>query len=254
MVGRTLWPNAEPFREGDDGDRLELATFATGQHGVWSCLDDFDPGRADVISTTPTLPILGQAYTAFPDTDCFPLAGLCVAGGTITLVGPVTQTFNPQGQDLMSGAVFAGELTDLSADPLGPVTLTGSIDQEVLGRFTSTATGSWTTNLVSLSLSGPVMGHTLSLELDSGNTSSGTTSIVANGAEGYLISSFFDVYVDLSLDTEPPLNTGRGPIELVLTPEPAELALLLVPALALATARLRRPVRAQSAARATASS
>jgi len=80
-----------------------------------------------------------------------------------------------------------------------------------------------------LSLSGPVLSRTLTLELDDSTPSIGATSIVAvgiAGVEGFRIESFFDIFVELTLDTIPPLVTTRGPIRASLVPEPGSLALL----------------------------
>jgi hypothetical protein len=113
--------------------------------------------------------------------------------------------------------------------PIGPVTLTGSIGQEVMGRTFSSETGVWSTEVTALSLGGPVLGHTLSMTLDTASPSTGSTSIapilVGNTTE-FRIDSFFDVFVELSLDSIPPLETGRGPLRFVLTPEPGGFLVL----------------------------
>lgn len=90
----------------------------------------------------------------------------------------------------MADALYSGQLTTLSGMLLGPVTLSGIVQQEVLGRTFSIEAGSWTTDLTALDLSGPVLGHTVTLGLDAGNTSSGTTSVVPSGGQ-FVISSFF---------------------------------------------------------------
>jgi hypothetical protein len=195
--------------------------------------------RADIISSTPTLPLLGVPYVASSSAGCFPAANLCVSGGSITLTAPVTDLFNPLGEDILTGAVFSGTLTNLTNVPIGPVTLTGTVDQEIIGRTFDTETGSWTADLVGVTLTGPVGGHTLTLDLDSSQTSSGTTSITPIGGAGFAINSFFDVFVDLTLDTPTPLHATVGPIQLTATPapEPTGLALLGLPILALLRAR-----------------
>jgi len=125
----------------------------------------------------------------------------------------------------------------LTNTPVGSVMLTGTVEQEVLERTFSTETGSWTDALVAVVLGGPLNGHTLRLTLDPGQTSSGTTSIMPIGAAGFDISSFFDVFVDLSPDQTPPLQTSVGPVRFTASPapEPASLTLLVLPILALWT-------------------
>jgi hypothetical protein len=179
--------------------------------------------KADIVSSTPTLPVLGVPYTSTTGVGCFPAAGVCALPGTLTLNAvipspPSPPSFNASGQDIVSSATYVGTLTDLANTTIGPLTLTGTVEQEVLGRTFETETGTWTTDLVSLSLSGPVLGHTLTLALDPSQTSSGTTSIVPLSDGTFRINSFFDVFVELTIDTNTPLHASRGPIELTLSP------------------------------------
>jgi hypothetical protein len=143
-----------------------------------------------VTSAIPTLPLLNAPYTSAEGAGCFPVAGVCVTAGSLTLTSLVTSTFNLFGQDIVADALYSGQLTTLGGMLLGPVTLSGIVQQEVLGRTFSIEAGSWTTDLTALDLSGPVLGHTVTLGLDAGNTSSGTTSVVPSGGQ-FVISIFF---------------------------------------------------------------
>jgi hypothetical protein len=202
---------------------------------------------ASVFSPTATLPLLGQAYATSGGGSCFPAAGACFQPGVLTFTSvvpspPAPPAFNASGQDIVVNAFFTGELTDLSLVPIGQVTLTGTVEQEVLGRTSSVETGSWTTDLVSIDLTGAVLGRTLTMQLDGSTPSTGTTSIVLAGSgdnAGFLISSFFDVFVDLSLDGTTPLHTTRE-AQLELVPEPASIALLSMGTLGLAMFRRKR--------------
>lgn len=192
------------------------------------------PAGASVISATPTLPVLGVPYKPVVGGGCFTLAGVCIDLGSLTMTSLVSSMFSSTGQDIVADAGFTGLLTTLSGTPIGPISLSGTIDEEVVGRTFSTGLGSWTTDVTTLSLTGPVLGHTLTVGLNPLDTSSGTSSIVSvGGADNgpFRISSFFDVFIDLNLNSIPPLTTTRGPIRVVLAmPEPASLA-LIVPAL-----------------------
>ena len=144
---------------------------------------------ADVI-LYPDFTAVRRTYTSAEGAGCFPVAGVCVTAGSLTLTSLVTSTFNLFGQDIVADALYSGQLTTLGGMLLGPVTLSGTVEQEVLGRTFSIEAGSWTTDLTALDLSGPVLGHTVTLGLDAGNTSSGTTSAGPSGGQ-FVISSFF---------------------------------------------------------------
>lgn len=199
--------------------------------------------RAAVISSTPTLPLLGIPYSSATGVGCFATAGFCIKAGSLTFTALSSNTFNTSGQDLTMQASYAGTLTDIVGNVLGPVQLTGSVEEEVLGRTFSTETGSWNTELRSLALSGPLQGHTLTLGLGS-STSTGTDSIDQIGEGLFRIDSFFDVFIDLTLDSDPPLHATRGPVLLTLpstaVPAPAGLTVLVAPALFLSWAHWRR--------------
>jgi hypothetical protein len=208
--------------------------------------------KANFVSSTPTLPVIGVPYTSTTGVGCFAAVGVCALPGTLTL-GTSTPSFNASGQDIVSNVTYIGALTDLANNPIGPLTLTGTIEQEVLGRTTSTETGTWTTDLLSLSLGGPLMGHTLSLALDPSQTSSGTTSIAPLSDGTFRIDSFFDVFVELSIDTVTPLHADRGPLELTLSPvsavpEPSTWTLLLLGFSSIGAITYRRRKRAMLAA------
>jgi hypothetical protein len=198
---------------------------------------------AAVISGTPTLPLLGVPYSSATGVGCFPTAGFCIEAGSLTFTALSSKSFNTSGEDLTMQASYTGTLTDTSNHILGPLLLTGSVEEQVLGRTFSTETGSWNTKLVSLALSGPLQGHTLSLGLGASD-STGTDSIDPIGGGLYQIDSFFDVFVDLTLDTNTPLHATRGPVLLTLqptpVPAPAGLTLLAAPVLFLSLAHWRR--------------
>ena len=182
--------------------------------------------QASVITDTATLPLLGFPYVSATGVGCFPTAGVCVSAGAFTLNSPVSSVFNPQGQDITSAITYVGTLTTLSNVLIGPVQLSGTFEQEVLGRTFSTETGSWITNVIALSLSGPVLGHTLTLAQDPAQQSNGNTTITPIGGGRFTIDSFFDVFFDLTLDSVPPLHTQGGPITVTAaTPLPGALPL-----------------------------
>jgi hypothetical protein len=187
---------------------------------------------ASIITSSPTLPVIGSQYASATGVGCFPAvppAGVCVAPGIITITSLLSSTFDASGQDIVAAVTYAGILTTLGGTPIGPISLSGTMGQEVLGRTDAEAVGTWDTELTSLSLTGTLLGFPLTLGLDPAHTSTGTTSIVPLESENeplFLIDSFFDIFVELKLASPVPLSTTRGPIAVALVPVPASLALL----------------------------
>jgi hypothetical protein len=203
--------------------------------------------RAAVITTSPTLPPLGAPFVSAGGVGCFPAAGVCVQPGSLTFTSVVSTTFIATGQEIVANASYEGTLTTLSNTPIGPITLGGTVEQLVLGRTFSTQTGTWSTELLAMSLTGPVLGNTLTLVLGS-TPSTGMASIDAIGEGLFRIDSFFDIFVELSLDSVPPLNATRGPIRAELAPagvpEPSVVTLLAAALLGLVGMQGRRRTRA----------
>jgi hypothetical protein len=188
--------------------------------------------------------VLGIPYVSSSGVGCFLAAGVCVEPGTFTQTSLVFSVFNASGQDILTDVSYAGILTTLAHVPIGPINLTGTLEQEILGRTFPTELGTWNTELLALSLSGLVLGHTLTLTLDGTTPSTGVTSIGLVGSTGdhkFRIDSFFDVFVDLTLDTPTPLHTTRGPIHATLVPEPGTMSLLGLSLAVLGIVRRRKP-------------
>ena len=204
------------------------------------------PVAASVITLDPTLPVLGVPYTSVVGAGCFPLAAVCVSAASIELTSVVLSEFTASGQHIVTTAEYVALLTTTGGTPVGTVNLSGILEQEVLGRTSATQLGSWTTNLLALSLTGPVLGSTLTVGLDPAHLSSGVSSVlpVLGGDQLFRIDSFFDVFVQADLDSVPPLHTTRGPLRFeaspTAVPEPASSTLLALGAAAFLAARRRR--------------
>ncbi|HEY3849161.1 MAG TPA: PEP-CTERM sorting domain-containing protein [Acetobacteraceae bacterium] len=202
--------------------------------------------KANIISSSPSLPIIGVPFIASAGLGCLPAANVCFLPGSLTFGSTVSSGFNIDGQDIVSNLTYMGELTSaVGGNDLGPISLTGTIEQEILGRTTSTQTGLWTIDVLGLSLSGPLQANTLSLNLSSAHASVGSVSITPVTGGNYNIGSSLDLVVDLFLDSNPPLSVQGIAADFTLqdtssnaVPEPSTLAILIV-ALA-STALLRK--------------
>jgi len=108
-----------------------VVTLVTAASSAW----------AAVISLEPTLPVLGVPYVSSSGAGCFPVPGVCVTAGTITPISLVSSTFDASGQDIVANVTYLGMLTTLGNVPLGPISLSGTMEQEVLGRTFATELG-----------------------------------------------------------------------------------------------------------------
>jgi hypothetical protein len=191
--------------------------------------------QASVIESSPSFPPIPLSFLSPTGAGCFDIATVCVTPGIFTLTSAKSNFLLPAVQDVVADATYTGSLTPLppATGSLGSFTLSGTVDLAVLGRTSDTETGSWTTQITSLSLSGPLLNFgTLFATLDPSRSSTGTTSIAALGNGEFQISSFFDVFMDVTLDRPsplPPLHTTVGPIPVEAgVPEPATWAMMLV--------------------------
>lgn len=217
-------------------DRTRLAALvrrsAIALAAVSAC---FGTAKASVITSDPILPPETGAYVGTNGgAGCFASYGVCAEGGVFSGFTPISSTFDASGQELLFNGIFTTTITTLSGVPVGTITFTGEFGETVFGRTGPDETGSWNTEITDLdldgTLTGPLAGMSGGIGLDPSQTSTGQTSITPV-AEGYLIDSTFDVFTELTLNTDPPVVIDRGPqiLTLMPVPEPSALALLILP-------------------------
>jgi hypothetical protein len=216
--------------------------------------------EGSVIRPTASLPLLGVPYISPTGAGCFTLASVCVTPGAFVQTSatsvfvPANGLLLPAVQDIVATATYDATLTPLVGNTvIGSIAFTGTVDETVLDRTSDSETGSFTTDITGLKLSGPLSlpsnpsldGLTIVATLDTSHTSSGTTGITADGSV-FKIDSFFDVFIDVSLPSAG-LSTSVGPIPLVAVPETSTWAMMLLGFVGLVFAGYRR-AREQRAA------
>jgi hypothetical protein len=119
----------------------------------------------------------------------------------------------------------------------------------ILGRTSDTQLGSFDTQMQSLDINTTIAGHSAEINLDPNHTTAGHTTVSDAGGGQFKISSFFDVFTEISLDSGPFVPQTSGPTHVTLnaTPEPGGLALAALGCASLAGWRLAR--RRSAAAR-----
>jgi hypothetical protein len=119
--------------------------------------------------------------------------------------GDETETFN---------AIVEGMLDDGTGPQ--PVVLTGPVSTVARSKGGAT-TGSWDTEIISMSLTGDVGGISIQIRESPALSSVGQTTVTDTGGGQWEIDSFFDVFTEISIDGGPfqPQTNPAGRIILV---------------------------------------
>jgi hypothetical protein len=126
---------------------------------------------------------------------------------------------------------------------LGSVALSGTVDFTVSGRTNNSELGTFATQLTALDLTGSGGGHSFELMLDPTKTSTGQTTISPSGGD-FRVSSFFDVFVELSIDGGTPVpDVASRHITLESVPEPGTAGLAFLGLTVLISVSRRKAAR-----------
>lgn len=203
------------------------------------------PGAlADTIQSTASLPPDGRYTTP---TVCIHIGpGVCVVNAALFGFTGTTSVINGLGQAIDSNVTFTALVyTDNNGQLgnfLGPLTLGGPIGILYSGRTSDSELGTFTSTLTELDLTGMFNGHSIEMML-SATPSMGPTTVAADGNE-FRVSSFFDVFVELSIDHGAFVQGPERTFTLMPTPEPGSLQLMALGVSGLAIGEIRRRVRA----------
>ena len=121
-----------------------------------------------------------------------------------------------------------GELIGDFDDGSGPLptVMTGPVEIVTRNKGTD-QTGTFQTEILSMSLSGDVGGVSLEIRESPSLASPGQVRVLDIGSGLYQIDSFFDVFVELSVDGGPFQPQTNEAARVQLVPEPGRLLMLL---------------------------
>ncbi len=197
--------------------------------------------RADILQPTATLP---------PPTGIYSLPLVCITPVCIENAN-VSNFHNTSdvvsaGNELVSAtAIFAAEIfQNIGGSPgadLGPVSIGGTMDFTYFGRTLATPLGTFNAQITDFDFLGTFNGHAFEFKQNPGQASTGQTTVNQVPGTGlYQISSFFDVFAELSLDSGPFVPGPMRPSELTGAPEPGTAGLAVFGLLGLVGTAYRR--------------
>jgi len=191
------------------------------------------PLNAQVITSDPSLPVL------YPPGYYANLAGVgpsfVGSGLTIVLANDEHRALSvdsrtPVGPDEVElfQSTFLAQVS-VNGSPFQPSTGSGPVQTVVHGKIGNT-TGLFSTEMLSMSLSGSSPFGPFMIRESPTLASTGQTSISDLGGGNYLITSFFDIFTELSVDGGATWIPATGSVRMNLeqVPEPSSAALLVL--------------------------
>jgi len=172
--------------------------------------------KADLVTTNPDLPPIGgvymtaaQVHAAYPGIDITEAQHhILMLESRSSVGGNDLETINSQ----LTGLVSVG------GGPATPFTLTGPVQIEVFS-YVPGQLGTFSTQMLSMDLTGSVAGHSVEIMVDPGlGSSTGMTTISSLGNGLFNIHSFFDVFTEIRLDHGAFLPQNNGPSVVSLQP------------------------------------
>ncbi len=202
---------------------------------------------ADVVDPTSALPPANSVYQVPPT---------CVS--VVCLKNIQLSNFNTFSSAIIGGNEVTMSNLDLTANLfqniggvagpfIAPITLTGQADITFFSKTSLGGVGTFSAQITSLDLSGSFVGltgpHTIAAMLNPAMASTGETTVtlISSLPDEFRISSFFDVFAELSIDGGP-FVPGPERVGVLGTPEPGYYVPI---GIAFALILLRRLVKAR---------
>jgi hypothetical protein len=201
--------------------------------------------QASFVTTSPDPFPPGSGYVHAP--GCIasgPLSGVCSSNVTGTILS-ASSNFTGGNQHTVLNELVTGDLS-VGGGPIGSFSVTGPLDLTLAGRSGPNDTGTFTGIVDSEDYigTGTIAGTLLPIEFTLDPSQTSTAQITTTPLQGepplFRIDSFFDIFSQISIEGGAPIPIGGFPITGVAAPEPATLALLGLPLVALAGLRRRR--------------
>ncbi|MEO8593278.1 MAG: hypothetical protein ABI759_08150 [Candidatus Solibacter sp.] len=186
--------------------------------------------QAGIIQPTATLPPPASVFTLSP--TC--LIPACVADISISGFQNTSDAVVAGDEHLSANAAMSANLfQNIGGSPgamLGSITFAGTIDFIFFGRTLSNPVGTFNSQITDFDFMGTFNGHTVEARQNPAIPSTGQTSVSALVGSGgsFEISSFFDVFAELSIDGGPFVPGPPRHTELTSssTPEPGGIGIV----------------------------
>jgi hypothetical protein len=183
------------------------------------------PARAQLITTNPGLPPgpNGGYKTAAQVHATYPGVQISQVDHTGFNSIQLAQSGNNQIESFNSSLFGVATIGAVSV----PFQLIGPVQIEVFNKYVNNVeqtTGTWSTQMLSMDMTGNVAGHSVEIMLDPAlGSSTGSTTVAPLGGGQFRIDSFFDVFTEISLDHGAFQGQTDGPTHVTLqtVPEPS---------------------------------
>lgn len=201
-------------------------------------------GRAELIEPTATLPPSNGLYSL----PVICITTVCVVSGTASGFHNTSDVLSGGNELVSTDAIFSAIIdkndSGVPGATLGSFSTSGTMDITYFGRSITNPLGTFDAQITGFDFAGTFNTHPFEVEQNPTTASTGQTTILPDFPFGpsYQVSSFFDVFAEVSLNGGPFVAGPMRVATLSAAPEPryGALAAVLLAALAGTASRRRR--------------